>query len=80
MTNLLTPQNTKGVNFQPKKYVGPPRHESCEYPPWDGGLVVSAMDSVSSGSGLSPGQGIVLHFWARHLKTLIIAPFFNQAY
>ena len=39
MTDLLTPQNTEGVNFQTpppppkKKYVGHPRHVYCEYPP-----------------------------------------------
>ena len=23
LTDLLTPQTTKGVNYQPKKYIGP---------------------------------------------------------
>ena len=29
--------------------------------------MVSALDSVSGGSGLSPGRGTVLCSWARHL-------------
>ena len=33
MTDLLTQKNTKGVNFQPKKYVRPPCHVYCKYPP-----------------------------------------------
>ena len=31
MTDLLTQKNTEGVNFQPKKYVGPLCHAHREY-------------------------------------------------
>ena len=33
VTDLDTPQNTEGVNFQPKKKCQTPSHMYCEYPP-----------------------------------------------
>jgi len=37
VTDLLTQNNTQRVNFQPKKYVGPPppHHVYFEYLPWE---------------------------------------------
>ena len=43
-----------------------------------GGLMVSALDSRSSGLGLSSGQGIVLCSWARHFT--LIVPLSIQVY
>ena len=40
--------------------------------------MVSALDSVTSGLGSSPGQGTALCSWARHF-TLIVA-LFTQVY
>ena len=54
VTDLLTQKNTEDVIFNPKKYVGPPRHEYCKNPPPSPGVEASnlvetvALISVSS--------------------------------
>ena len=45
MTDLLTPRNTEGVNFQPKKYVGRLRNVYGEYP--QVALVASTVQDTS---------------------------------
>ena len=43
-----------------------------------GGLVVSALDSGSSGPGSSPGRGTALGSWARHFTLTV--PLSTQVY
>ena len=43
-----------------------------------GGLMVSALDSGSSGLGSSPGQGTVLSSWERQFTLTV--PLFTQVY
>ena len=43
-----------------------------------GGLMVSALDSGLDGPGSSPGRGIALCSWSRHLT--LILPLFTQVY